>query len=109
METPQPASVGGDEKSHNDKRVKSPNVDKLMQKGAYRKKQGVVKNEKQMKFYYDDSKRELHSDLVDFYLKDRFNIVLGNKKQKENQRPATPDSLNSSLSDDRMGISAASK
>ena len=53
--------------------------DKMMMQGAFRKKQGVVKNDVQMKFYYDEgqAKDGLPRDLIDFYLEERFNIVLG--------------------------------
>ena len=43
----------------NNERLQSlggPMFDKMMQKGSYRKKQGVIKNERQLKFYYDDNK-----------------------------------------------------
>ena len=60
-----------------------------MFRGTFRKKQGVVKNERQMPFYYDESsKHELSYDLVDYYLKDRFGIVLGNQKSVQKPDPS---------------------
>ena len=56
-----------------------------------------------MKFYVDDSK-ELPVDLVDYYLKERFNIILGSKKQRraDSSESATSDQPTADVSSDKQ-------
>ena len=65
---------------------KTSQFDKMMTQGAFRKKQGVVKNDQQMKFYHkeSDSKEAIPKDLIDFYLEERFNIHLGQRNAAHN-------------------------
>ena len=56
-------------------------MDQMFDKGAFRQKTGIIKENVQMKFYHDDE-IGMPMDAVDNYLLDRYNIVL-NEKQEE--------------------------